>query len=65
MVTKYFTLIINFKYDEWKIYNSGTSYPTYNENFMQVWKIQWLLRDTLKSDDPLMKDMTKIGDGKE
>ena len=38
---------------------SGTSYPTSNEYFMQVWKIEWLLRDTLRSDDPLMKDMAK------
>jgi len=37
----------------------GTSYPTSNEYFMQVWKIEWLLRDTLRSDDPLMKDMVK------
>jgi len=26
---------------------------------MQVWKIEWLLSHTLKSDNPLMKDMTK------
>jgi len=38
---------------------SGTSYPTSNEYFMQVWKIEWLLRETLRSDDPLMKDMPK------
>jgi len=31
---------------------SGTSYPTSNEYFMQVWKIAWLLRDTLRSDGP-------------
>jgi len=35
----------------------GTSYPTSNEYFIQVWKIEWLLRDTLRNDDPLMKDM--------
>ena len=38
---------------------SGTSYPTSNEYFTQVRKIEWLLRDTLNSDDPLMKDMAK------
>jgi len=26
----------------------GTSYPTSNEYFMQVWKFEWLLRDSKK-----------------
>jgi len=26
---------------------------------MQVWKFEWFLRDTLRSGDPLMKDMAK------
>lgn len=33
---------------------SSTYYPTSNEYFMQVWKIKWLLWETLKSDDALM-----------
>lgn len=36
---------------------SGTSYPTSNEYFMQVWKIECLLRETIESDDPILKDM--------
>eukprot|EP00256_Glycine_max_P070816 XP_025985411.1 zinc finger BED domain-containing protein DAYSLEEPER-like [Glycine max] len=39
---------------------SGTSYPTSNEYFMQVWKIEWLLRETLKCDDPVSQNMTVL-----
>uniref|UniRef100_A0A0R0HSA4 HAT C-terminal dimerisation domain-containing protein n=1 Tax=Glycine max TaxID=3847 RepID=A0A0R0HSA4_SOYBN len=39
---------------------SGTSYPTSNEYFMQVWKIEWLLRETLKCDDPVLQNMAVL-----
>ncbi|KAG4939107.1 hypothetical protein JHK84_045304 [Glycine max] len=39
---------------------SGTSYPTSNEYFMQAWKIEWLLRETLKCDDPVLQNMTVL-----
>jgi len=46
--------LCEFLWPFYKITNliSGISYPTSNEYFMQVWKIEWLLRDTLISDDP-------------
>ena len=37
---------------------SGSSYPTSNHYFMQVWKIKCLLRKNAKSDDPTIKDMS-------
>ena len=37
---------------------SGSSYPTSNCYFMQVWKIECLLRENAKSDDPIIKDMS-------
>uniref|UniRef100_A0A151UI99 AC transposase n=1 Tax=Cajanus cajan TaxID=3821 RepID=A0A151UI99_CAJCA len=36
---------------------SGSSYPTSNRYFMQVWKIECLLRENAKSDDLTIKDM--------
>ena len=37
---------------------SGSSYPTSNRYFMQVWKIECLLWENAKSDDPTIKDMS-------
>jgi len=37
---------------------SGSSYPTSNCYFMQVWKIECLLRENANSDDPTIKDMS-------
>ena len=37
---------------------SGSSYPTSNRYFMQVWKIECLLRENAKSDDLMIKDMS-------
>ena len=36
----------------------GSSYPTSNCYFMQVWKIECLLRENAKSDYPTIKDMS-------
>ncbi|XP_020239290.1 zinc finger BED domain-containing protein DAYSLEEPER [Cajanus cajan] len=36
---------------------SGSSYPTSNRYFMQVWKIECLLQENAKSDDLTIKDM--------
>ncbi|KAG4962800.1 hypothetical protein JHK82_039486 [Glycine max] len=47
--------------EEWKRAEKvGTSYPTSNEYFMQVWKIEWLLRETLKCDDPVLQNMAVL-----
>jgi len=37
---------------------SGSSYPTLNCYFMQVWKIECLLQENAKSDDLTIKDMS-------
>ncbi|XP_017423437.1 zinc finger BED domain-containing protein RICESLEEPER 2-like [Vigna angularis] len=37
---------------------SGSSYPTSNRYFMQVWKIECLLRENVKSDDMTIKNMS-------
>ncbi|XP_019414580.1 PREDICTED: zinc finger BED domain-containing protein RICESLEEPER 2-like [Lupinus angustifolius] len=36
---------------------SGTSYPTSNLYFMQVWKIQCVLLDTLRDEDEVLRSM--------
>ena len=36
---------------------SGTSYPTSNLYFMQVWKIECLLKTYMDSEDSIIKDM--------
>ena len=36
---------------------SGTSYPTFNLYFMQVWKIERLLKTYVDSEDSIIKDM--------
>ena len=36
---------------------SGTSYPTSNLYFMQVWKIECLLKAYVDSEDSIIKDM--------
>ncbi|KAK2416658.1 zinc finger BED domain-containing protein RICESLEEPER [Trifolium repens] len=38
---------------------SGTSYPTSNLYFLQVWKIQCVLIDSLSDEDVVIKDMAK------
>ena len=38
---------------------TGTSYPTSNLYFMQVWKIECLLKNNVQSDDPIIKDMAE------
>jgi len=37
---------------------SGSSYPTSNHYFMQIWKIECLLRENANSDDLTIKDMS-------
>ena len=39
---------------------SGSSYPTANLYFMQVWKIESWLREHATSDDEIIRDMVKI-----
>jgi len=67
---KHFSTIDEWKKDErmweflrpfYKITNliSDTYYPTSDEYLMKVWKIEWLLTNTLRSDDPLMKEWQK------
>jgi len=43
---------------------SGSSYPTSNMYFMQIWKIECLLRDNIKCGDPLIEDMSRRMKGK-
>ncbi|CAJ2678656.1 unnamed protein product [Trifolium pratense] len=38
---------------------SGSSYPTSNLYFGEIWKIECLLRSYLRSEDPLIQTMTK------
>jgi hypothetical protein len=39
---------------------SGSSYPTSNLYFMQVWKVQCILEKNQNSDDDVIKDMSKL-----